>query len=119
MRVNKRIVIIETPFAGDVESNLTYGRECMRDSLLRGEAPFASHLLYTQDGVLDDNVADQRELGITSGFAFKHIPDALTVFYIDRGMSQGMKQALWYCMDHGLPIEYRRINEVQTEAIDA
>lgn len=60
MRINKRIVIIESPFAGDVEGNLTYGR----------------------------------------------------------GMSRGMKQALWYYMDHGLPIEYRKINEAQAEGID-
>lgn len=38
-----RRVIIESPYHGNVERNLRYLRACLRDSLLRGEAPFASH----------------------------------------------------------------------------
>ena len=49
-----KLVILESPFAGDVKRNTAYARAALRDSLLRGEAPIASHLLYTQDGVLDD-----------------------------------------------------------------
>lgn len=48
------LVIIESPYAGDVDRNLEYLRAAMRDCLKRGEAPFASHALYTQPGVLDD-----------------------------------------------------------------
>ena len=40
------LVLLESPYAGYVERNLAYARACMRDCLLRGEAPFASHLLY-------------------------------------------------------------------------
>lgn len=57
-------VIIESPYAGDVDANLTYLRACLRDCLLRGEAPFASHGLYAQPGVLDDAIPQiYRELG--------------------------------------------------------
>ena len=38
-----RLVVVESPYAGDVEANLAYLRRAMRDCLLRGEAPFASH----------------------------------------------------------------------------
>lgn len=62
-----RRVIIESPYAGDVELNAQYARECLRDSLTRGEAPIASHLLYTQPGVLDDAVPRERALGIEAG----------------------------------------------------
>jgi len=41
-------VIIESPYAGDIEVNLKYAKLCILDSLKRGEAPLASHLLYTQ-----------------------------------------------------------------------
>ena len=58
-----RLVIIESPFAGNIEENIKYARECVRDSLLRGEAPIASHLLYTQEGILDDNIAEERQHG--------------------------------------------------------
>ncbi len=47
-------VILESPYGGtpeEVERNVKYARACLRDCLLRGEAPFASHLLYTQPGV--------------------------------------------------------------------
>jgi hypothetical protein len=44
-----RLVIIESPFGSvdpkAVEANIQYGRACMKDCLLRGEAPYASHLL--------------------------------------------------------------------------
>ena len=33
------LVIIESPFAGDVDTNVKYARACMRDSLNRGESP--------------------------------------------------------------------------------
>jgi hypothetical protein len=36
------LVIIESPFAGDIETNIKFARACMRDALLNGEAPFAS-----------------------------------------------------------------------------
>jgi DNA polymerase I-like protein with 3'-5' exonuclease and polymerase domains len=46
-------VIVESPFAGGF-ANVKYSRECIKDCLNRGESPFASHLLYTQKGVLND-----------------------------------------------------------------
>lgn len=45
-----RQVMVDSPFAGDVERNIAFARACLRDCLIRGEAPFASHLLYAQPG---------------------------------------------------------------------
>jgi hypothetical protein len=56
-------VVIESPYAGDVERNLRYVRACMRDCLLRGEAPYASHALYTQPDVLCDEIPEERQYG--------------------------------------------------------
>jgi hypothetical protein len=84
-----RRVIIESPYAGDVERNLRYLRRAMRDCLERGEAPYASHALYTQPGVLDDDVPEQRELGIYAGLEWGKVADA-TVLYEDYGRSSGM-----------------------------
>ena len=58
-----RRVIVESPYAGNVEGNIEYARACVRDSLARGEAPIASHLLYTQCGVLRDELATERAMG--------------------------------------------------------
>ena len=39
-----KLVVVESPYAGDVETNVRYARAAIRDCLMRGEAPFASHL---------------------------------------------------------------------------
>lgn len=99
-------VIIESPFAGDIEANLTYLRACMRDCLLHDEAPFASHALYTQVGVLDDQVPDERKLGIAAGFFWRQ-RGTLTAFYMDRGWSNGMFEGLKHCIQYGHAYEFR------------
>ena len=52
------LVILESPYKGndwkDTEENLKYAKRCMKDCFNRGEYPFASHLLYTQEGILND-----------------------------------------------------------------
>lgn len=40
-------MILESPFVGNIKENIHYARMSLRDSLLRGEAPIASHLFYT------------------------------------------------------------------------
>ena len=87
-----KLVIIESPYAGDADAiavNESYARRAMADALRRGEAPYASHLLYTQPGVLDDTVPDERSLGIAAGLAWGDRADA-TVVYSDLGMTIGM-----------------------------
>lgn len=83
------LVIIESPYAGEVERNVRYARLAMRDSILRGERPFASHLLYTQPGILDDSKPTERALGIGLGFDFWE-QATLIAFYVDLGWSRGM-----------------------------
>lgn len=80
---------MESPYAGEVELNVAYARRCMVDSLRRGEAPFLSHLLYTQG--LDDLVAEERKLGMEAGFAWGGVGEEVA-FYVDRGISSGMVQ---------------------------
>lgn len=114
-----RLVIIESPFAGrgttatDRERNVEYGRRAMADCLRRGEAPFASHLLYTLPGVLDDDVPDERRLGIEAGLAWGERADA-TVVYEDLGVSDGMALGIERARRAGRPVEYRSL--VESEA---
>jgi hypothetical protein len=108
--VNKKIkrVIIESPYAGDIDLNLRYLRACMRDCLLRDEAPFASHGLYTMPGVLRDEIPDERMHGITAGFAWREAANA-TVVYTDLGTSKGMEYGIEHAKELGHPIEYRTL----------
>lgn len=105
-----RRVIIESPYAGDVERNLRYLRACMRDCLLRGEAPFASHGLYTQPGVLDDDIPAERHRGITAGFAWRAVADC-TVVYDDLGVTGGMQTGIDHATAASRPIAYRRLGD--------
>jgi len=103
-------VIIESPYAGNIEQNIKYARACLKDSLSRGEAPLASHLLYTQDGVLDDTVESERMQGINAGLAWIEFAD-IHVFYIDYGMSKGMEYARSFSMGSGVQLEFRKIGK--------
>ena len=107
-----RLVVIESPFAGNTDKNLRYLRAAMADCLKRGEAPFASHALYTQPGVLDDHDPEQRRLGIEAGFKWGYFAEVIA-FYVDLGMSPGMIAALehWEATRHeeDRKIEIRRI----------
>jgi hypothetical protein len=102
-----RRVILESPYAGDVERNRKYATDCILDCLQRGDAPFASHMLYTE--ALDDNVPRMRALGIKAGFAWREAAQA-TVVYTDLGISAGMQQGIDHAnsiTDH--IVEYRSL----------
>lgn len=102
------IVLLESPYAGDTERNLTYGRRCLRDSLQRGESPMASHLLYTQPGVLDDSDPEERMVGINRGHSWLSVVYKLVV-YTDYGITSGMQMGIRRAEMIGVPIEYRQI----------
>ena len=115
-----RLVIVESPFAHDkydVEKFvyvLMYVRACLRDCLMRGEAPYASHALYTQDGVLDDWNPDQRALGIEAGFAWGAKAD-LRAVYTDLGVSPGMLKGIDEARKIGQAVEYRTVPDWKKE----
>jgi len=104
------LVILESPFTGDIEKNLKYARRCMRDCFMRGEFPFASHLLYTQEGILDDDLPKERKLGICAGLCWGEFASK-TVVYTDLGISEGMKQGIERAKIEGRVIEMRKIVE--------
>ena len=106
-----RLAIVESPYKGtpaQLGRNLTYARACLRDCFLRGEAPFASHLLYTQPGVLDDNIPEERVQGIVAGLAWGVQAD-VTVVYTDLGISEGMQRGIESAEATGRKVEYRTL----------
>ena len=105
-----RLVIIESPYAGDISRNVRYARACIRNSLLRGEAPIASHLLYTQPGILNDDVPEERAWGITAGVASLSVA-SVTAVYDDLGITRGMKYGIEAARDAGVFVEYRQLGQ--------
>lgn len=119
-------VVIESPYSGDIPTNIEYLLECMHDSYyIRGEAPYASHLLYTRlpqsqcstnevyQGHVTDHPASRhgRQHGIECGFAWGAHADLVAV-YCDRGISEGMRAAIEHWETVGLPIEFRYIKNI-------
>jgi hypothetical protein len=108
-------IVVESPYAGETPRNLRYLRACMRDAILRGESPYASHGLYTQPGVLRDDLPAERELGIQAGFVWRRLA-AKTVFYQDLGESRGMAYGRAHCVQHGLQYELRTLGHQWEQA---
>lgn len=100
-----RIVCLESPFkptedeivryagrysaAELLRQNLIYARLCLLNSLKLGEAPLASHLLYTQ---VYTEAPELRAAGIKAGIQMHHRCD-LVALCIDLGVSSGMRLA--------------------------
>jgi hypothetical protein len=103
-------VLIESPFKGkdysETARNIYYARLCVRDSILRGEAPFASHLFYTQTGILDDKIDEERMRGINAGLAWGNNAE-ISAFYTDLGFSKGMEYGLKHAREANREIDYR------------
>jgi hypothetical protein len=99
----RKRVILESPYAGD-RTHVLYLIQAMHDSINRGEAPFASHLIYPL--ILRDGDPTERAIGIECGYAWMRGAQ-LQVFYTDRGWSTGMLDAFKVGYAHALPYEFR------------
>ncbi|QQM15470.1 putative purine transdeoxyribosylase [Kosakonia virus Kc318] len=96
-----KLVIVESPYAGAVQQNVHYARLCLAE-------PIASHLLYTQPNVLNDDIPEERALGIAAGLAWRSVAEK-AIFYVDRGWSSGMTAALELYDREGFPYEFRKL----------
>ncbi len=110
-RVMRRVVI-ESPLrakdAVHYEINREYARACMADSIERGEAPFAGHLLYDQPGILDDTVKEQRRVGILAHLLWAMQAD-VCVLYEDLGISDGMQEGRLRALNEEILVEHRML----------
>jgi hypothetical protein len=89
----------------------------MKDCIGRGEAPYASHGLYIQPGVLDDHDPVERALGMQAGFAWGDVGELVAV-YLDLGCSPGMTAGIERAALRGAPVEERRLGGKWIECWD-
>lgn len=106
-------VVIESPYASDtaagVARNLRYVRACMAYCLANDAAPYASHALYTQPGVLNDQIPAERKNGMRAGFAIGAKLEERW-FFIDLGMTDGMLRGEERAARQTPPQKTRRIS---------
>jgi hypothetical protein len=95
LRAFRPIVYVCSPYSGDVEANVAAARRYCRFAVDKGFIPIAPHLLYPQ--FLDDNDADERELGLFFGNALMSKCAEVWVFgsRISSGMEAEIKRAKW------------------------
>lgn len=105
------LVVIESPWAGlgAGERALIYLRQCIRDSLARGEIPWASHAMLANTRALYEEDEEQRAEGLEVNKAMILGHAQLVVFYTDHGMSQGMQAARRWCSMFGKKVEERKV----------
>lgn len=107
-------VYIASPFRGatveETRQNIVYARLCMLDSLERHEAPYLSHLLYTQ--VWSEEPAT-RAVGLRAGDAWREAAELIAV-YVDLGITDGMYRAV-----DARPAEFVERRNVHWRAADA
>jgi hypothetical protein len=103
-----KLVIIESPYSGEVRANVAYAFECLKDSIDLGEAPLAFHLLYPH--VLNDQIKEERLKGLVCGFQWMAVCDLVAV-YTDLGVSPGMKTGITRAKELDKLIEYRSLKE--------
>lgn len=116
-------VVLESRYAApDVRGLLINKRftiACIRDCFLRGEAAYASHVIYAQSHILDDYVSSERALGIQAGFNWGDCGEK-TVVYTDLGLSGGMNLGIEHALSIGREVEYRKLGfipEVTNEEV--
>lgn len=99
-------ILVESPFAGEVEENLAYAQKCMRHVFLSSyhaaQIPIASHCFFTL--ALDDRNPAERSIGMKAGFAMRSLASEVHV-YLDRGLSDGMVYGIRGAIEAGKPIK--------------
>jgi hypothetical protein len=112
--ISPQLVVIESPFKGndwsETRRNILYVKLCASDCLRRGEVPWASHIFYTQTGILDDSIPEERQRGIDAGVAWGKKAD-LRAVYEDFGISKGMEYGIKAAEEIGQRVEYRSLKE--------
>jgi hypothetical protein len=113
-------VSVETPWRGlgAGEKAQAYLRACIRDALARDELPWASHAMLAWTRALYDEDPDQREEGLKVHKEVIRTKVDKIVFYVDHGMSSGMRNARTWAIMQGKPFEERRIYENRNQRSD-
>lgn len=113
LKATRRLVIIESPYSNDdltmVNRHTLYAKQCLKDSFKRGEAPFSSHILYSD--ALNYRVRIDKDIGLISHVSWIAVCDLVAV-YVDFGLSEGMQLAVNVAKIKHKRIEYRTIGQI-------
>lgn len=98
----RTMVYICSPFAGDIEFNISRARGYCRFAVSKGCIPLAPHLHYPQ--FMDDFDKENRELGLS--FALTILARCDEVWVFGGRISDGMAGEIAKAKKRGMPIRY-------------
>jgi hypothetical protein len=115
------VVVLESPYSGDIPLHIVYGQRAMADARTRGEIVLMPHLLWTQHHLAPHFYVDDwdekyeipnggRDVSLEQIKVLRERADKV-IFYTDYGMSSGMQHGLDHCKAKGIPYETRSIGK--------
>lgn len=96
-------IYVISPYAGDIEKNVANAIGYCKYVMEKGYMPLASHLYFTQ--MTNDDIPEERKLGLSMGLELLAICDEAWVFYENR-ISSGMAGEISRAKELGIPIKY-------------
>jgi len=103
-------VYVCSPYMGDVENNVKNAVSFSRYVTLLGAMPITPHIYSTQ--FLDENIPEERHLGLTMGLDMLSECEELWVFGMENP-SAGMQGEIAFAKEHNIPVYdgYQKIAE--------
>lgn len=108
-------VFICSPYRGDIEHNIEVARYAGHIAAVTGYVPVIPHLLYPQ--FLDDNIPDERILGIQLGAELLKASDMM--WLIGSKVTKGMKYELEIAKKMRIPIRCydEKLNRITSDTL--
>jgi hypothetical protein len=105
-------VLLETPTSGnrDPEIYERFAKACIRDSVLRKEAPLSVFLLYKQSGILYEENPGEKALGKLAASEWNKLCTKIIV-YKDLGVTKEMQRTIDDAIKEDYIVEYRILND--------
>lgn len=100
--VRDKKVYVCSAYRGDTESNVRRARNYCEWLLQMHAFPYCPHIYFTQ--MLDDEVPEERKLGINLGLQWLEQCDILVAFAVNNVISSGMLGEIFYAQKHNIPV---------------
>lgn len=98
-----KVVFIAHPIRGDIKANIESVLDILRKNHTKETLPFAPYITALQ--YLDDNVSEQRDLGIAVNKEFFTRKAIDELWLCGEYISSGMKEEVAWSLENGIPVK--------------